>query len=250
MMFFQNAFKQRFLRTALASCLVISSTGAILQPAAGNAQQLSPSELSKIREAPFSKIFTVNRAYVVKDKDFDSGNPKIQLFSLWTNIPNRNRLQVSVRYCFPTQDIADSNAYLAEMVLMEDDKPLVTINKSINATTAQLRTVEPGEYVQSLDYPFGGPFYDGFWGPFGWGFNNTETYIPPVDCSAGNSQFDLTPVQDAIARLPNKTLKVKLIFNNGLTQYWHLGKGTVTELKKFPTIRQILANSSAPDPNP
>ncbi|MFQ4141899.1 hypothetical protein [Chlorogloeopsis sp. ULAP02] len=50
----------------------------------------------------------------------------------------------------------------------------------------------------------------------------------------------MTPVKDAIARLPNKNLKVQLLFNNGISQNWRLGSKTIEELKKLPTIKQSL----------
>lgn len=220
----------------------------LLQSAPGKAQELSPSVLAEIREAPFSKVFSIDSGagYAVKDKDFDASEPKVGFFSLWGNIPSQNRFGVAVQYCVSDQSIANANLYLAEMVLLDKDQPLVTINQPINAKTARLKTVEAAQYVPAFTY-IDEPFYDPFWNPYDTSFAYAPaTYLPPVACSFGSSRFDLNSVKQQIARLPNRTLQVKLIFNNGITQNWQLGKGTVKALKELPAIQQVLGNSSEP----
>lgn len=209
------------------------------QSAPNQGSKLSPEQLSQIRKAPFSKMFTVGSLYAVKDKDFRASENRIGFFSLWGDVPSRNLLQVAVQYCFDNQEIATSKAYLAEMIIMDDDKdrPLVRIDKGINAVVAQVETVEPKEYVPYVTSPFYDPFWDPFWGGFAY---SSATYLPPVQCSFGRSRFDLSPVKNVIARLPNKNLKVQLLFSNGISQNWHLGSKTVEELKKLPTIKQSL----------
>lgn len=233
-----------------ASCLILSAAAIGISSIPAQAQQLPPSVLSEVREAPFSQMFTIQSAsvpaYAVKDKDYKPGQSAIGFFSLWGDVPSQNRLGVRVRYCLPSNAIASANTYLAEMVLLDGDKPLVTINKAIAANVAQPKVVQPAEYIPStyIADPF---FDDPFWNPIGFDYGYVPaTYILPVDCSAGRAQFDLSSVKNEIAQLPNKTLNVKLIFNNGMTENWHLGGGTVTALKELPNIRQALNNTSKP----
>jgi hypothetical protein len=206
-------------------------------------EQLSPEVLAKIREAPFSKLFTVGPAYAVKDRDYQGSQSQIGFFSLWADIPDRNLLQVAVQYCLSDREIASSYAHLAEIILMDGDRQLVTIDKAINERVAEVKTVQPEQYVPGTFFAsntFYDPFWDPLWNSYGYA---TATYIPPVECSFGRSRFDLMPVKEAIAQLPDKTLNVKLLFNNGITQEWRLGRKTVEIIKEFPTIRQSTTNS-------
>ena len=66
------------------------------------------------------------------------------------------------------------------------------------------------------------------------------TYFPAIECGLGGARFDLLPIRDEIAQLPNKRLEIKFIFSNGLVEKWRLGRGTVEALKELPTIRQAL----------
>jgi hypothetical protein len=206
-------------------------------------EQLSPQVLEKIREAPFSELFTVGSAQAVKDRDYKASQSEIGFFSLWADIPERDFLQVAVQYCLTDRKIADSNAYLAEIILMDGDRELVTIDKAIKERVAQSKTVESGEYVPTT-FLVTNPYYDSFWAPSwnSYGYA-TASYIPPVECSFGRSRFDLTPVKEAIAQLPNKTLDVKLLFNNGMSEKWRLGSKTVEVLMEFPTIENVSVNS-------
>ena len=244
--------KPKFLGTAIASLITLSGLAAALRIAPSYAQDniqerilpLSPSVLAAIWEAPFSELFTVETAdnataYGVKDKDYDPGEPEIGFFSLWGDVPDRDRLQVAVKYCFPNRDIARSNAYLAEIILLDGADPLVTIDQELALTRAQMSEIQPAQYVRT--YYGASHFYDPFWNPYYLSPSSLPaTYIPAIECSLGGARFDLMPVKDAIARFPNKRLKVKLIFSNGLVENWHLGRGTVKALKELPTIRQAL----------
>lgn len=243
----------KYTVASLVTSLVFTGTAVTFFPNSLNAQQsspmteqspeqLSPEVLEKIREAPFSELFTVSSAYAVKDRDYKASQSQIGFFSLWADIPERDFLQVAVQYCLQDQNIADSNTYLAEIILMDGDRPVVTIDKAIKERVAQAKTVQPGRYQTT--YFVTSPFYDPYWAP---SWNNygyaRASYLPPVECSFGRSRFDLTPVIEAIAQLPNKTLNVKLLFNNGMTEKWRLGSQTVEVLKQFPTIKESTANS-------
>lgn len=221
---------------------------AVLQSTPGKAQDLSPLVLSEIREAPFSRVFSFDSGagYAVKDRDYDASESKIGFFSLWGDIPSQNRFGVAVQYCVSDQSIADDNLYLAEMVLLDKDQPLVTINQPIKARTARLKTVESAQYIPAFAF-VDEPFYDPFWNPYNDYFAYAPaTYLPPVACSHGSSRFDLSSVKQQIAQLPDRTLQVKLIFNNGITQNWQLGKRTVKALKELPAIKQVIGNPSEP----
>ena len=230
----------------------ISGLAAALQSAPSYAQPsiqerilpLPPSVLAAIWEAPFSEVFTVQNAdndtaYGVKDKDYSPREPQIGFFSLWGDVPAQNRLQVAAKYCFPNREIAQSNAYLAEIVLLDDGEPLVTIDQEIVLTRAEVSEIQPAQYVRT--YYGSNHFYDPFWNPYYLSPPSiSATYVPAIECSLGGARFDLMPVRDALAQLPDKRLQIKLIFNNGLVENWHLGRGTVRALKELPTIRQAL----------
>jgi hypothetical protein len=248
---FSNFLKRKFALRGwiFASYLIISGTVVLLQSTSDYAQQIPLSVLANIRfeikKAPFSKMFKIKSSpvstYAVKDKDYKASDSSIRVFSLWTDAPSQNLFQVSVQYCLSGKSISYSNAYLAEIIILDGKRPLATINQYIKVKSAQREVIQSGEYVPSN---FDDPFYDPFWSPFDTGFSySVPTYIPAVTCSAGSSRFNLTPVKDEIARLPKKTLNVKLIFNNGISQNWQLGEGTVKALKELPTIRQISHSS-------
>ncbi|NEQ45368.1 MAG: hypothetical protein F6K00_18255 [Leptolyngbya sp. SIOISBB] len=194
--------------------------------------------LATIREAPFSELFTVTMedgatGYGVKDQDFDPTYDGVGFYSLWGKVPDHDVLQVAAFYCLLTPELAD--AELEALVLMDDDIPLITIDQKIVTTPAQMVEVAPERYEPIV---FSEPFYDPIWGLLYSGDRPAfrEIYFPAVDCSVGGGRFDLMPVQEAIAQLPTQTLDVQLQFSNGLTETWHLGQGTVEQIKVLPTL--------------
>lgn len=70
-------------------------------------------------------------------------------------------------------------------------------------------------------------------------YANPGSYTPAIDCSAGTTRFDLAPVLDKIAALPNRTLQVQLLFSNGSVQNWQLGGKTVQALKSLPELKKL-----------
>ncbi|MFB2877572.1 hypothetical protein [Floridanema aerugineum] len=237
MQFDFSRFKKLFLQTTIASSAI--AFGAVLTVSSlGNAQNLTPLALSEIRtefkKAPYSKIFTIGPAYLIKDRDYKAGASEVGVFDTWINIPNQNRLQLNVNYCVNKEDIANTGAYLTDVVLLDaNNKPIVVINQFIKTSVSQTTQVIPGQYIPGAYYT--DPFYD----PFGydWGFG-APIYFPPVDCSMGFARFDLMPVAKQLANLPNQTIKAKLIFNNGLSYNWAIGSGTVSQIKLLPTVNK------------
>jgi len=191
-----------------------------------------------VRNAPYSQTFRVGSTYLVKDRDYNPAEPKIQFSSLWVDEPSRRALEVAVRYCVPDDDIAFENAALTELVLLDGNRPLTRLTKLVAAQPAQQKLVRPPRYYPPVVVgPYGyGPY--GFWGGY---VASPGSYFPAVDCSAGASRFDLSGVRASLARLPNRTLKVKLLFDNGAVQNWQLGSGTVQALKRLPSIGRIVA---------
>ncbi len=235
-----QSLKKQFLNSTVASCLVTSATAVLFQSNPNYAVHIPTTAIS-IKQAPYSQVFFTGSIYAVKDKDYESSEPSVGFFSLWSKNPTNNRLQVAVQYCLPTHALAGSGAHLTGMTLLDKKQPLVTINQGVRENTAQLRLVKPGYYI---------PFYDSFYAiedPFDDPFRNPLErdldYIPAVTCSAGSNKFDLTKLAGALAQLPNQTLQVKLVFSNGQIQNWHLGKGTVQAIKDLLAIRQTLSNS-------
>lgn len=53
---------------------------------------------------------------------------------------------------------------------------------------------------------------------------------------ASSGTLDLTPVRDSLAQLPNQTLDMQLLFENGMTSNWQLGRGPVEALNPLPSL--------------
>lgn len=200
-----------------------------------------PSVLAAIRQAPFSQVFSVNtpnagKAVGIKDRDYKSGG-KIGVFSLWFDAPSVDLLQVALLYCLPDQQFARTRAHLVAVELMDNGQTLAKIDQPAVSTNSISYEVEPAQYVAS---PFfiPGSFYGSFWNPYGYTTPYlSSTYLPGVECSLGGSRLDLKPVKSQLANLPNKTLKMRLLFNNGMTSDWRLGRKTVATLKQASSIK-------------
>ena len=204
---------------------------------------VQPSVLTAIREAPYSETFRIDTpkagvAFGIKDRDYKASNDEIGVLSLWADAPEIDLLQVALRYCLPDQKLALSNAYLTEIQLSLKNELLVKINQPAVSTRAVLYEVAPARYIPN-DYVYAhSAFRDSFWNPYSYTTSyRSSTYVPAVNCSLGGSRLDLNPVKDAIAALPKQTLNMRLVFSNGMTADWRLGKGTVAALKELPTIQ-------------
>jgi len=244
---FTGNLAKSFIVTFIATSLAIGVKQLSVH-SQGNLQEtilpgVAPSVLTAIREAPYSETFRIDTpkagvAFGIKDRDYKASNDEISVLSLWADAPEIELLQVALRYCLPEQKLALSNAYLVEIQLSLKDELLVTIDQPAVSTRAALYEVAPARYVPN-DYVYAYNAYrDSFWNPYSYITSyRTSTYVPAVNCSLGGSRFDLNPVKDAIATLPNQTLNMRLVFSNGMTADWRLGKGTVAALKELPTIQ-------------
>lgn len=198
--------------------------------------------MAAIREAPFSKVFSVDtpkagKALGIKDRDFKAGNKSIGAYSLWFDAPQANLLQVALLYCLPDNKFARARAHVVAIELIDNGQTLAKIDQPAISTDSTLYEVTPAQYVPTT---FFAPtsFYDPFWNPFSISTPYlSSTYVPGVECSLAGSRLDLQPVKAAIAALPNKTLTMRLLFNNGMTSDWRLGGGTVAALKQFPSLK-------------
>ena len=240
---------------AVCSSFAVFCTTAVFQPASVRAVEI-PTTPTSISKAPYSRLFFTGSAYAVKDHDFKGDDRVIGFSTIWIKNPTQGGFQLGVRYCLPDESLADSGTYLNSMVLMNNNQPLVTINKGVRARPAQLKILRPSyySYADVIGDPFweNSLFYDDtspFWDDFGDIAYAPPVYIPPVSCSAGGSRFDISQLAGTIAQLPPKTLQVKLVFSNGATSNWRLGEKTVQALKDLVTIRQTPTNSSKPPTN-
>lgn len=199
----------------------------------------APSVLAAIREAPFSQVFTVTTAsgdigYGVKDKDFDPAHSMVGFYSLWADVPDQGLLQTAVMYCILDRSL--EGAELEAITLLDGDTELVTLQEKVVATGARAHEVSPPQTVTTYASPFYSPYWGGaYYGYYGSSY--TTTYVPAVDCSLGGARFDLLPVQAEIAQLPSKTLTARLLFSNGQTETWRLGRGSVDAIKTLPSLR-------------
>jgi hypothetical protein len=173
-----------------------------------------------VLEAPFSTMFKVGPAYLVKDHDYNPAARKIRFSSLWIDIPEQNILHVAVDYCTRDQVVVGSK--LTEISLHSDNQTLVRITKVITSESQEDRVVHDESHTNG----------------------GLQAIVPGLDCSAGTARFDLAPVQAEIARLPERTLQVQLHFSNRNVQKWQLGAGTVAALKKLPMLGKTA--SAAP----
>jgi len=199
----------------------------------------SPSVLAAIREAPFSEVFTVTTAtgemaYGVKDKDFNPAYDLVGFYSLWADVPDQELLQAAVMYCILAPSLEGTE--LAEITLMDGDEALVTLNEKVVVTETEALEVSAPQAVTTYADPFYSPYWGGAYHGF-YGGAYTTTYEPAVDCSLGGARFNLLPVQAEIAQLPSKTLTVKLLFSNGQTETWKLGRGSVDAIKTLPSLQ-------------
>ena len=241
----------RTIRSGLTTCMVgaalavpLSTSAVRAQTSSGTADSVGipPQVLAEIREAPFSELFSVagGGAFGVKDKDYNPAEPTVGVFSLWADIPERDRTEMVMKYCVENTAIAQASASLVEVSLLNGDETLVVIDDVVEAGTASINQVQPPRTsnVGTSFYfdPFSNPYY---YSPFSFGVSYSPTIrLPAVDCSAGISRFNLAPARSALAQLPNGTLRMRLLFSDGSTEYWQLGQGTVDAIKQMPSISQ------------
>ncbi|AGY59833.1 hypothetical protein [Gloeobacter kilaueensis] len=204
----------------------------------------------------YSQLLASGTAYVIRDKDYNPQQPQSGFFTTWIyNARAAAPLQVRANFCVPEKSIADAPpAQLENIDLLDSGKLLVRIDKSLAATPANVRVVQPGYYTGGSRI---GPVYDGFayWGgrpywrsPYWGGYAYDYTpplYHPPVSCATGSAAFDLQSEIPALTKLPEKTLAVRLQFSDGETSNWHLGADTVRELKRLIAIRTQLPRAGA-----
>lgn len=236
-------------RNLLSTGLIAATLIVIVEGLPGRAQtsetadtslEVPPQVLAEIREAPFSELFTVadGAAFGVKDKDYNPSEPTIGVFSLWADIPERDRTELVMKYCVENTAMARSSASLVEVSLLEGDETLVTIDDLIEAGTAQINQVQPPRTSGVGTTVYYDPFYNPyFYSPFSFGLSYSPTIqLPAVDCSAGLSRFDLAPLRSTLAQLPNATLRMRLLFSDGNTEYWQLGGETVRAIQQMPSV--------------
>jgi hypothetical protein len=193
---------------------------------------------SSLDQGVYSRVFMVDSAYQLKDRDYDPNDSYLGLFTSWSYNPKSvNPFQVRARYCLPYPGNADASAaQLVGLDLLDEGKVLVAIKGGLNATTADVQVVRPAYYDPGSYGPMGSAFFGrGYYRGFQ---QSAAVYRPAVSCVSGNGSFDLSPVASTLATLPDKTLKIRLRFDNDETSTWQLGGGTVRELKKLVGIRE------------
>jgi hypothetical protein len=226
--------KKIFAPLLLAFCL--------LPTTAANATDEVLTLDSSLEQGVYSRVFVVNSSYMLKDKDYVPNEPYFGLFTNWSYNPEaRNPFQVRARYCLPYPSSADAiTARLVGIDLLDEGKVLVAIKAGLNATTANVQVIRPA-YYEPGNYRLVGSSF--FWrGHYGRSYYQLSApiYHPAISCVSGNANFDLSAVASTLATLPDKTLKLRLRFDNDETNNWQLGGGTVCELKKLVGIREKM----------
>lgn len=226
--------KKTFAPLLLALCL--------LPVTAANATDEVLTLESSLDQGVYSRVFVVDSAYILKDKDYVPDESYLGLFTNWSYNPEaRNPFQVRARYCLPYPGSADAaTAQLVGLDLLDEGKVLVAIKGSLSATTADVQVVRPAYYEPGGYGPFGPTFIGrGYYHRFFYQ-QSAPIYRPAVSCVNGNASFDLSPVASTLATLPDKTLKIRLRFDNDETSSWQLGSGTVRELKRLVSLREKI----------
>jgi hypothetical protein len=226
------AMKKRFAPLLLALCLMPAT-------AAKAVDEVLTLD-SSLDQGVYSRVFVVDSAYQLKDRDYDPNDSYLGLFTSWSYNPKgTNPFQVRARYCLAYPGSADaSTAQLVGLDLLDEGKVLVAIKGALQATTADVQVVRPAYYDPGSYGPIGPAFFGrGYYRSFS---QSAAVYRPAVSCVSGNGSFDLSPVASTLATLPDKTLKIRLRFDNDETSTWQLGSGTVRELKKLVGIREKM----------
>lgn len=202
--------------------------------------------VTSINNAPYSQVFYTGSVYAVRDHDFKGSEPKIGVSTLWSKNPVNNELSLSVRYCLPVTSLVGLNASLTKLVLLNNNQPLVTIEQPVKAIPSYQRVVQSASVEPELGFWDSNPYWgdDAFWDGIPTPFLSEAITIPPLNCIAGSSRFDLTPLTSALTQLPDQTLQITLIFSNDTSSQWQLGQKTVQALKEMLAVRGTPANPS------
>jgi hypothetical protein len=193
---------------------------------------------SSLEQGVYSRVFVVDSSYILKDKDYVPNASYLGLFTNWSYNPESNNpFQVRARYCLPYPGSADAaTAQLVGIDLLDEGKVLVAIQAGLNATNANVQVIRPA-YYEPGGYRLGPTFLGRGYYHRSYYQLSAPIYHPAISCVSGNASFDLSPVASTLATLPDKTLKIRLRFDNDETNNWQLGSDTVRELKKLVGIR-------------
>ncbi|NMF82097.1 hypothetical protein [Nodosilinea sp. P-1105] len=208
---------------------------------AQNRTTIPPKVLAEIRQGPFSQTISLadGVAFAIKDKDYVPSMPAMGVFSLWADVPDWQRLEMVMKYCVSNLQIVHNQASLVEVELLAGDTSLATLDQVLESGPARISEVEPPQVSSVNTAVYYDPFYNTYFAsPFTFGVAYAPMVtLPAVDCSAGTTRFDLMPVREALATLPSQTLTMRLLFSDGNTENWRLGRGTVNALKELPSVQ-------------
>jgi len=194
----------------------------------------------------YSEVFLSANTYLIRDRDYDPAEPNRGLFTTWLYDPDaRNLFQLRARYCLPyPMSSAIESARLVGFDLMDGDQVLLALERPLGAIPATPRTVRSGYYSPGQRYIDHVPVFTRFGVTYRTVWREgPPVYHPPIACLNGSAGFDLAPISNDLVKLPERTLKVRLRFDNGETSGWQLGGGTVRELKRLVAIRDSLASN-------
>ncbi len=229
---------------AIKQRILVGLVGVFLGSTAAKASQVP------IDTGSYSQLYRSGTTYLIRDKDYNPDLSQFGLFTTWQYRP-RGQFQVRAQYC--QGDLWSGDApTLTEMNLLKAGRPLVQLTTIVAAIPAGREVVRPEFYSPGFR-TFSPYSYGSRYSLFG-GFNTYNTYSAPiyrpaVNCTMGSTVFDLTPIAAALQQLPQETLEVQLIFNNGEIRQWHLGRGTVEALKQLSIVhQQSLENNLNPMP--
>lgn len=202
-----------------------------------------------VDRAPYNQLVRSGRLYLVKDRDFDREWPQQGIRTAWLYVPPRDeapdRLELRADYCLKGLAAATTNTYLQRIDLIEGERVLVSMEDGIGAQAAADPVLAPQAYAQnpydtrqvaSGVFVYPPRYYYSY--PF-------PTYHLNEDCASDLAGFDLAPIANALARLPEKSLGLRLHFSNGLVSNWGINGTTIQALKRLLQVRRDNADRRA-----
>jgi len=227
----KNPSAPALLRQLREKCLVLAGLTALTLGMTHwvKAQEIPQTPIS-ITQAPYSQVFLTGKDFAVKDRDYDPSNGDFGFSDLWSYDPEHTALAVNVYYCLSPSDgpIIPANSELTQVLLLQNNQPLVNIDRVARVTPSRVEVEQSGYYT----YDYAGRY---------WGTRpmwNTVAASSASTCMAGASRFDITPLAQKLSQLPDQTLRVRLVFNDGSTRDQELGAGTVQAVKELITLYQ------------
>jgi hypothetical protein len=223
------------------AALLVACALAWSVPVAAQIEQGPREERLAIDRAPYNQLYRSGALYLVKGRDYDPQWPLQGVRTAWLYTPGTadgtGRLEVRADYCLKELAFAPPSTYLQAIDLVAGNRVLVSIQDGLGALAVLDPILSPQPYNQTpFDtrqaangvFVFPPRYYYNF--PF-------PVYHLREDCASDRGGFDLAPVADTLAGLPEQTLQMRLRFSNGTVSTWGIDGRTIAALKQLLRVR-------------